>query len=270
MKIRASIRQVCERKTIKIQKGSKLNLTRGHRNGDRLRPNINGHLRNQGDNFFGLRDQLVEGLSGEEPHERRRLAALGIKSVLAIRVTDGSDVTTGSSLSEISNFIFGTSGDTVNLKSQYDACSQGKLLFEPFNGLTTTNVPISDGVVNVTIPESVNGVSRYTAEDYVMDAAGVLLGNLPNQFDHVMLCIPPGTSGNWIAYAYINSWLSVYNDDWCNYVSGQMHEIGMCWLAAHSVPAIMNVAFVAYCICPLLFLFRQPSQDTTLVCTFLN
>ena len=25
-------------------------------------------------------------------------------------------------------------------------------------------------------------------------------GDLPSQFDHVMLCLPPGTAGNWIAY----------------------------------------------------------------------
>lgn len=41
-----------------------------------------------------------------------------------------------------------------------------------------------------------------------------------------MVCIPPGTSGDWIAYAYINSPLSVYNDNWCNSISAQMHEIG--------------------------------------------
>lgn len=29
-----------------------------------------------------------------------------------------------------------------------------------------------------------------------------------------------------IAYAYINSWLSVYNDEWCRSVSGQLHEVG--------------------------------------------
>ena len=29
-----------------------------------------------------------------------------------------------------------------------------------------------------------------------------------------------------IAYAYMNSWMSVYKDNWCNYVSAQMHELG--------------------------------------------
>lgn len=56
-------------------------------------------------------------------------------------------------------------------------------------------------------------------------AATALKGNLSNQFDHVMLCMPPGT-GAWIAYAYVNSWLSVFNDDWCQQLSTQVHEIG--------------------------------------------
>ena len=47
-------------------------------------------------------------------------------------------------------------------------------------------------------------------------------------------CIPPGTSGGWIAYAYINHWLSVYNDRWCEYPSGQMHELGHNLNLAHS------------------------------------
>jgi hypothetical protein len=42
--------------------------------------------------------------------------------------------------------------------------------------------------------------------------------------DHVMYCLPPGTM-NGIAYAYVNSWMSVYSDQWCGSLSGQMHEI---------------------------------------------
>jgi hypothetical protein len=34
-----------------------------------------------------------------------------------------------------------------------------------------------------------------------------------------LFCMPPGT-GDWLAYAYINSWDSYYNDYWCQRVSG--------------------------------------------------
>ena len=44
----------------------------------------------------------------------------------------------------------------------------------------------------------------------------------------------PGTSDDWISYAYINWHISVFNDNWCNYVSAQLHEIGHNLNLAHS------------------------------------
>ncbi|KAL3804560.1 hypothetical protein ACHAWO_005455 [Cyclotella atomus] len=55
--------------------------------------------------------------------------------------------------------------------------------------------------------------------------------------NHVMYCLPTGTMSG-IAYAYINSWNSVYSNEWCNYVSGQMHEIGHKLNFAHSNEAL--------------------------------
>ena len=48
----------------------------------------------------------------------------------------------------------------------------------------------------------------------------------PDQLaDHIMYCLPPNTMRS-VAYAYINSWNSVFNDEWCLKLSAQMHEIG--------------------------------------------
>jgi hypothetical protein len=53
-----------------------------------------------------------------------------------------------------------------------------------------------------------------------------------------MVCQPSNTlnggSSNWIAYAYVDHWLSVYKGDWCTYPSAQMHEIGHNLNLAHS------------------------------------
>ena len=51
--------------------------------------------------------------------------------------------------------------------------------------------------------------------------------------NHVMYCLPPGTMSG-IAYAFVNSWMSVYSDQWCTYVSAQMHELGHNIGLAHS------------------------------------
>jgi hypothetical protein len=75
-------------------------------------------------------------------------------------------------------------------------------------------------VTTVTISNTVIGTDNGVIRNAVTAALG---SSFTSQFDHVMLCLPPGTSGSWIAYAYVNHWLSVYNNQWCDYISGQMH-----------------------------------------------
>jgi hypothetical protein len=77
----------------------------------------------------------------------------------------------------------------------------------------------ADGVVEVTIPDTISGADRGVIAKAVttaLNAAGIAT---PGSTNHIMYCLPPGTSGSWIAYAYVNSWNSVYNDQWCTYVS---------------------------------------------------
>ena len=176
---------------------------------------------------------LAKGKNKRSLEEDRRRLVTGEKTVLALRVV-APDSSTTSIESTISDEIFGTSGDNINLSTQYDACSYGKLTFVPFNGITSTGVSITDGVATVDITQNVNGAENGVIRDAVTAEATTKFGSLSSQFDYVMQCLPPGTSGSWIAYAYINHWLSVYNDLWCNYPSGQMHEIGHNLGLAHS------------------------------------
>ena len=90
------------------------------------------------------------------------------------------------------------------------------LLTHPFFSLVFV---LTDGVVTVTIPNIVNGALDGVIRDAVttaLQAAGIVT---PGSTHHIMYCLPPGTSGGWIAYAYIDWWLSVYNNEWCTYVS---------------------------------------------------
>lgn len=160
-------------------------------------------------NIFGLHNDSNE----EDPPNRRRKLATGTKNMLAVRII-ASDASTTASESEISDGWFGTNGDSVNLKSQYAACSYDKLQMNAAN-----SGGISNGVTTVTISNTVSG----TSDSVIREAALTALGSLATQFDYTMLCLPPGTSGDWIGYAYMNGSLSVYNDAWCGYVSIQMH-----------------------------------------------
>jgi hypothetical protein len=148
----------------------------------------------------------------------------GVRTVLVIRII-ARDAWTTATEEELADDIFGTNGDVWNLKTGFDQCSYGQLKFEPL----TTNTKVGpDGVYTVSIPNtSVKGVSDSRVVNAAQSQVQTDLGVSPNMLaDHVMFCLPPGTSGDWIAYATINGWRSVYNDVWCQYPSGQMHEFG--------------------------------------------
>jgi hypothetical protein len=97
--------------------------------------------------------------------------------------------------------------DSSCLSSQYNACSKGKL--------TIPEGPVEDVTITADPATSNKATLQSQAREKVSNIG----------FDLVMFCQPPGTTG-WIAYAYINSWDSYYNDNWCRYVSGQLHEVG--------------------------------------------
>jgi hypothetical protein len=111
------------------------------------------------------------------------------------------------------------------MKSQFRACSDSKLNFVP---LKTNPIVGADGVYTVKLPKlAVNGMNDGSLLSEVTNAAATSLGvKLDSVADHVMVCLPPGTDGNWVSYGYYNSFLTVFNDEWCRYPSAQMHEIG--------------------------------------------
>ena len=145
----------------------------------------------------------------------------GTLKTLVIRVSDKNDIGPDLSVSKLKNDIF---DDAVSLKTQTDACSYGKLQIEPFKGKTPSNVNINNGIIDVKMDFDI------ITDDQGMDqaalkAANMLLGDLNDpMFGLVMFCIPPG--GNFVAFAYPNSKYSFYNNEWCGYVSAQMHEVG--------------------------------------------
>ena len=70
------------------------------------------------------------------------------------------------------------------------------------------------GTTTVTVPSSTtNGDSVMTNDivDELNRQFGVISPSLLAH--HVMFCLPPNTMSG-IAYAYVNSWQSVYSDDW--------------------------------------------------------
>ena len=120
--------------------------------------------------------------------------------VLAVRIV-ANDSTTTSSVDTIADKMFGQAANQINLVERYRSCSFGELLMRPYNGTTLTGTTIKNGVYELKIPINVTGVVNTIVRDQVEVALRQELGNLTSQFDHVMLCIPPGTQSAWTFFS---------------------------------------------------------------------
>lgn len=222
---------------------------------------------------------------------RRKLTtSTGNKNVLVVRVIT-TDAQPTANAAEMSDSIFGTNGDPVNLKSQYEGCSANQITITPATGTgtacaddpnflgffqfgtgsyadcdwftffmasdsttcatygnradlgggaetgnnaccacgggTTTsyNNNVVDGVFELNVAVAASSLTSSQLEEAALNEleAQFQSSNLENQFDLVILCLPPGTTdGSWVAYGYILGYVSVYNNDACLYPSVQM------------------------------------------------
>jgi len=161
----------------------------------------------------------------------RRSLMTGDRTVLVIQGIAG-DTTIGTDIptkEELSDSIFGTSGDPFNLKSQYTACSYGQLNFAP-----TTSFGENGVYSYISDTNAIGSTSSHMRNEVYYGARDSLGINLPTVVDHVMVCIPKGTVGDWIAYALVDHWLSWFNNEWCTFASVQLHEMGHNLGLAHS------------------------------------
>mmetsp|Transcript_18161 Transcript_18161/g.26955 ORF Transcript_18161/g.26955 Transcript_18161/m.26955 type:complete len:609 (+) Transcript_18161:76-1902(+) len=167
--------------------------------------------------------------------KRRRLAkTLGTKPILVVKVTDNGGLTRAESPAVIGDDIFGTLGDPVNLASQMKACSFGKLNIVP--GAIHSSKKAAPGVIKVRISKSLTSNDRYAIHNAVTSAVNAKLGiSLPGPYEQVMYVVEKCyVNCGYAAYAYINSWMSVYVDRYYKQVGVQMHELGHSFNLAHS------------------------------------
>lgn len=157
---------------------------------------------------------------------RRRLRNLektiGTKSLLVVRVRATNGETTPSE-AQLANDVFGDGGDVNNMRSQYLACSYGKLEFMKTQDRTGKTIDIRNGIVTVPL-----GVSTNVGDEVMVNSINT---ELQKQFstaagkiaDHIIYCLPAGTMAEWdIAWAFVNDYRSVYNDIECSHVSTQV------------------------------------------------
>ena len=113
--------------------------------------------------------------------------SLGARKLLVLRV-EAFDSATSASASQLSTGIFGNS---INLKTMYEACSGGNIQINPATGPNIVNgvatIPLSTNVVGRTIQE---------LDPEVQLAATAVLGDLKaGPWDFVMIFLPKGVTG---------------------------------------------------------------------------
>jgi hypothetical protein len=132
---------------------------------------------------------------------RRDLGSKAVERhvVLAVRVRSNDSVSAATT-AVLSDKVFGTRGDTINLSERYATCSYGELNMVPYVGTTTTGVSIAEGTYEARINLNVRNMDEAVVREEAIRVLTTQLGNLASQFDHVMICLPAGTSGSWIGY----------------------------------------------------------------------
>jgi hypothetical protein len=170
------------------------------------------------------------------------LGKTGVKHFLAVRVS-ARDKDVAANATSISDDIFGTDGDSVNMVSQFAACSYGQLQIIPGPPSDNTDIDRSllsaTGVMDVEVSiglldsTSTRSVVRNAITTAVQDKLNLIL---PGPFDGVMYIVEGcyGEECGWAAYAFVGSWLSVYQGVYYKYAGIQLHEIGHNLALGHS------------------------------------
>jgi len=168
------------------------------------------------------------------PRKLKALEKTGTLNALVIRAIDKDGVEPDASIDQLRKDFF---ENELSLRKQMKRCSHEQLTIDPFTGPTPTDMYIEGGVVDVKMDFSVK--EKEGMAEAAMKAAKETIGDLEDdRFGLVMFCFPPGNKNKegreFMAYAYADDKYSFYNNEWCTYTSGQMHEVGHNLGLAHS------------------------------------
>jgi len=137
----------------------------------------------------------------------------GDLNLAVIRVTDSYGHSPIHTAVEISDHIFGTQNDDLNLVIGYQECSGGKIRFH------------SGGVMDLRLDHDVAGLQSEIVEDDVT-AKLISTGFESSLYTNVMYVLPKEVNFNgFAAYASLNGYLSVFMDTFVSVQFVLMHEI---------------------------------------------
>lgn len=124
--------------------------------------------------------------------DRRRATTVyeGDKPILVVRVRDSQGRAHLDSPAVMSDKVFGTNGDRVNLSSQFESCSFGKVRVTTDYSVDISRHLASPGVIEVDLPISLASSGRAEVRSASIKATQDKLGfRLPGPFHHVMFVV---------------------------------------------------------------------------------
>ena len=170
--------------------------------------------------ILGINDDLVLQAMGGIARTRRLADKVGENKILVVRVSAGGGAEqTKSTLEAITNTVFDRS---PSVQSQIRECSNGALTIA--NG----------GAVEITLDYTIQGRTIDSDDEMKGDFKRLveeqLTTVLPGEFDHVLYCLPLGTTNfgasDWVAFATYTGYEGYFNDGSCEDVLTLMHEMG--------------------------------------------
>ena len=163
------------------------------------------------------------------PGARRQLEGTGNKYFTVFHVTDSTESVHPDSATVMSDNVFGTGGDNVNLVSQLRTCSNGRSNAIPggLPGYDLMGIQSAPNVVNITIGVPHEGSyepMRVAAQRKLNEHFGNA-GALDDYMDHALFMVPEGTY-QWSAYAHVGSFIQVYQGAYYSLPGVLLHKHG--------------------------------------------
>ena len=130
------------------------------------------------------------GVQGRKRTRRdlKQLTGEPLTALVVIVVDSVGSKLTGGSVAKLENDVF---LDAVSLKTQYDACSYGKLQINPFVGTTSMGRTITKGVTELVLPTyKAKGGDRKQIQNAALAAVKTDISNdFKQEFDLVLFCM---------------------------------------------------------------------------------
>jgi len=142
-------------------------------------------------------------------------------TLAVIRVRDNYGHSPDYTAAQISDNIFGTGSDTLNMVIGYQECSGNKVNFGP-----ATGAGFSGGVMELAVTQNIHGALSDDVEDYVTDQLSIHSFD-PTAYTNVMYVFPREVDFQGAtAYAYLNGYLTVISNHYVSKHYVLMHQIG--------------------------------------------